>query len=140
MNSKNYTSFFVHLNKIPSGTAQERKYAWSNNLRKVISYPSKTYKEAKAIYRRCFSFYRPKEPFKAPICLEVMLFYPTKDKKKWDTFKTTKPDGDNLLKVIKDVLNELDYFEDDAHVAMESIVRRWVEPNKGGVKVVIWEK
>ncbi len=128
------------MDKIPSGTAQERQYAYNPKLHRVMTYPSKSYKEAKAIYIREFKPYKPNKPFKAPAHLEVMLFYPTKDKKKQGTFKTTKPDGDNLLKVIKDVLNELDFFEDDAHVASESIERRWVTPEEGGVKIVLWQR
>lgn len=134
-----YLSFKIPMDRIPSGTSQERKYAFNPKTRRIMSYPSSACKAAKATYRRAFKPYKPNELFKAPICLEVMLFYPTKDKKKQGTLKTTRPDGDNLLKVIKDVLNELDFFEDDAHIAKESIVRRWVAPEDAGVKVVLWE-
>lgn len=136
---KNYIKFFVHMDKIPSGTAQERQYAYNPRLRRVMTYPSKSYKEAKAIYRKALKQFAPVVPYKAPISLKIGLNYPTKDKKKIDNFKTTKPDGDNLLKVIKDVMNELNYFEDDANVAIEEISRWWSTPDKGGIYVEVQE-
>ena len=43
------------------------------------------------------------------------------------TYKTTKPDTDNLQKMLKDVMTELKYWTDDALVASEVIEKFWAE-------------
>lgn len=42
-------------------------------------------------------------------------------------YKTTKPDTDNLQKMLKDVMTDLGYWTDDALVASEIIEKFWAE-------------
>lgn len=42
-------------------------------------------------------------------------------------YKSTKPDTDNLQKMLKDVMTELNFWKDDALVASEVIEKFWAE-------------
>lgn len=70
----------------------------------------------------------PAEPLKGPIRLQVYITWPhtTESRKKLGglpVYKTTRPDGDNILKGIKDICTKLGYWKDDAEVAIETVVR-----------------
>jgi Holliday junction resolvase RusA-like endonuclease len=43
------------------------------------------------------------------------------------TYKTTKPDTDNLVKLLKDCMTSLGYWTDDALVASEVIEKYWAD-------------
>lgn len=42
-------------------------------------------------------------------------------------YKGTKPDTDNLQKMLKDIMKDLGYWKDDALVASEIIEKFWAE-------------
>ena len=76
--------------------------------------------------------------FTGPVFLEVVSFFsiPQSTTKKalrgieeLDYLYTKKPDGDNVLKAIKDALNGIAYH-DDASVAYESCLRKYAKPGE----------
>lgn len=72
--------------------------------------------------------YRPKEPSDRPIRLVVCLYFDiTKPKKLWGKYKTTRPDCDNYVKEIKDVMTDLKFWNDDAQVVDLRVVKRYSE-------------
>lgn len=133
----NKKSFFIKCAKLPSGTAQQRKYAVVNG--RVMTYPSETYKKAKRDLTLLLKPHRPKTPALGAIYLSLAYQYETSTKKDYNTFKTTRPDGDNLLKVFKDVMTELGFWLDDSQVSVEAISRYFVPKGEGGIKVTIGE-
>lgn len=75
---------------------------------------------------------KPKAPFDkgVAITLKVYFIYGTKDKKKWGKRKTTRPDGDNLMKGFQDYMQLYRYFMDDAQIAPLIVDRFWGQNNK----------
>lgn len=75
---------------------------------------------------------KPKVPFDkgVAITLKVYFIYWTKDKKKWGKRKTTRPDGDNLMKGFQDYMQLYRYFMDDAQIAPLIVDRFWGQNNK----------
>lgn len=75
---------------------------------------------------------KPKVPFdkEVAITLKVYFIYGTKDKKKWGKRKTTRPDGDNLMKGFQDYMQLYRYFIDDAQIAPLIVDRFWGQNNK----------
>ena len=75
---------------------------------------------------------KPKAPFDkgVAITLKVYFIYGTKDKKKWGKRKTTRPDGDNLMKGFQDYMQLYRYFIDDAQIAPLIVDRFWGQNNK----------
>lgn len=75
--------------------------------------------------------HRPVEPFSKPISLSVEFFFPWRKTEKksvmakgWH-YHTTKPDADNALKGLMDVMNRLGFFTDDSIVCDLSVLKRY---------------
>lgn len=52
-----------------------------------------------------------------PIYLSVVFYYQIKQKKRWGQWKTSKPDLDNAVKLLQDVLCDMGFFKDDSQIA-----------------------
>lgn len=66
--------------------------------------------------------------FKKACVLNLTFGFSTQDKKKWNHFKVTKPDYDNLAKTITDVLGDMGFFEvGDQQVAVGQVVKIWAD-------------
>ena len=69
--------------------------------------------------------YRPRKPFTGPLELTLICAYGRKGARsslrimlrRLSGGKTTRPDGDNLAKQAQDVLEELEFFNNDAQIA-----------------------
>lgn len=109
---------------IPGSTPQQRKTG------EGATHPSQGLRYARAAWRALFEKYRPARPLKGPVQLRIFLEYHTKDRSMFGRYKTTRPDGDNLLKIIKDAMTKAGYWKDDAQVAWESISREWAAVDK----------
>ena len=72
--------------------------------------------------------YKPEKPSDKPIRLTVILYFDVKSPKKlWGTYKTTKPDCDNYVKEIKDVMTLLGFWKDDNQVVDLRVVKYFAE-------------
>lgn len=72
--------------------------------------------------------YRPEQTSEKPIRLTVILYFDIKAPKKlWGTYKTTKPDCDNYVKEIKDVMTLLKFWKDDNQVVDLRVVKYFAE-------------
>lgn len=67
----------------------------------------------------------PDEKFIGAVRLTTWWCFPIKGKHKDGEYKTSKPDTDNLVKMLKDVMTELHFWTDDAQVACEVICKYW---------------
>ncbi|CAM3605392.1 RusA family crossover junction endodeoxyribonuclease [Erysipelothrix urinaevulpis] len=59
----------------------------------------------------------PDEPMKGPIQLVVKWIYPMTKKSVDGQYKTTKPDLDNVQKLLLDSMTDLKFWKDDAEVS-----------------------
>ena len=106
---------------IPSATPQQRKLGGKG------THPTEGLRLARATWQALMEKYRPARPMKGPVYLFVNLKYHTKRKlKTYQEPKTTRPDGDNLLKIIKDAATKAGWWLDDAQVYCEMITRHFV--------------
>lgn len=120
----------IELEKIPSGTSQQRKIAYVNG--RVMSYPSKSLEEARKIYAYALRMAKkPSEPLSGAIKLSLVFLYGTKDKRKIKgIWKTTKGDVDNIAKVFIDSLVREGWLVDDANIVCLSVQKKWYESSK----------
>ena len=114
---------FFHEFVPPKTTVQERRQNKSGG------YLHNAGRIAKATWRAVLEQYRPAQTLEGPVELTVIITWPhTKASQKQNNGlsvpKTTRPDGDNLVKMIKDVMTLLGYWKDDAQVYSETI-ERW---------------
>lgn len=73
----------------------------------------------------------PDKPLTGPIRLSVMWLYTAIGDHKHGEWRTSKPDTDNLDKMLKDVMTHLEFWKDDAQVVWEDIKKLWTEETPG---------
>ena len=73
------------------------------------------------------SQFAPQEKIQGAIRLTVKWIFPMIKGSYNGQYKTTKPDTDNLQKLLKDCMTELGYWVDDALVASEIVEKFWGE-------------
>lgn len=115
----------IELDKIPTGTAQQRKIAVNHGI--VRSYPSKSLEATRRVYDIALKGAEvPLEAFGGAIRLTVSFIYGTSDKRKIrQGYKTTSPDLDNTLKPFQDALVRNHYLVEDSNVVQLNLQKRW---------------
>lgn len=119
----------------PTTTTQQHRFGGYDKNGKAIIYDTKKLKEARSLLMDCLGLYAPREKMQGELELTVVWTFPVKDKKKWGKRKTTKPDTDNLQKLLKDCMTRTFYWEDDALVCREVIEKYWAE--KGSIEITV---
>jgi len=115
--------FFID-GKIPAGTHQMKKVAVAGG--KPRFYEPANLKAAREYYMARLKLHAPKEPFEGAVALRTHWLYKPPKSRIWkDDFKTTAPDTDNLVKLLKDCMTQCGFWRDDAQVAQEFISKRW---------------
>ena len=114
--------FFMPM-QVPTATHQQKKVSTKSG--KPIFYEDADLKSARAKFMAYLGKAVPNEKLTGPIRLTTWWLFETKSKKKEGTYKTTRPDTDNLIKLLKDCMTKLGYWEDDAQVASEVTEKYW---------------
>lgn len=91
---------------------------------KPIFYESDELKAARSLFESRLSKHVPDRPIEGPIRLVTKWCF-GKQKCAAPEWKTTKPDTDNLIKLFKDCMTELNYWHDDAQVCSEITEKYW---------------
>lgn len=115
--------FFMHMEP-PTTTAQEHKVAVRNG--KPVFYDPPEVTAAKNKLRAHLIPHIPEEKYEQGIRLVTKWLFP-KGKHPQGTYKTTKPDTDNLQKMLKDQMTQLGFWKDDALVASEVVEKFWAD-------------
>lgn len=114
--------FFMPMEKVPTATHQEKQVRVVNG--KPVFYEPAEVKAARQKLTAYLGQHVPDQPFCCGVRLMVKWCFP-KGRHKNGTYKTTKPDTDNLQKMLKDVMTKLRFWEDDAQVASEIVEKFW---------------
>lgn len=117
--------FFIPMAKVPTVTHQEKQVHVVNG--KPIFYEPPELKEARAKLIAYLSKHVPEEKYIGAVRLVTKWCFPLSGKHVNGEYKTSKPDTDNLQKLLKDVMTELGYWKDDALVASEITEKFWAE-------------
>lgn len=120
--------FFMPMNP-PTVTAQERKVKVING--RPMFYEPEQVKAAKKLLSLHLMRYRPDKPYDTGVRLFVAWGFPTNDKHKNGKPRITKPDTDNLQKMLKDCMTKCGYWTDDALVAEETCHKYWTTEEPG---------
>ncbi len=123
--------FFVPLRKIPSKTHQEKSITFNKLTGKPIVYEDDDLQEVRALFMSRLGEHVPKEQMTGPIRLVTKWLYHKKGLKK-TTWKITKPDTDNIIKLPKDCMTKLGYWKDDGQVASEITEKFWIPGTEVG--------
>ena len=123
----------------PTATAQQKGERVVGGY--IHHYKKKNVAAAEAILRDALLPYVPAEPITdKAIRLDVtwMFPYPKSAKKHrpgYTRWKTTRPDADNLNKMLKDVMTDMGFWKDDALISYECV--RKVYDDRPGILIFI---
>ena len=119
--------FFMPMERPPSATQQEHKVACRNG--RPVFYEPERVRDARAKLTAFLARHAPGEPLEGPLRLVTKWIWPLPGRKAaqlaamgtldYAEYKTTRPDTDNVIKMLKDCMTRCGYWEDDAQVASE---------------------
>lgn len=113
----------------PTTTAQTREVGIKPNGKPYLYKPDKLL-QAEINIRNSLARFRPETPItNKPIRLTVKWLYPITNAKKHRNgeYKLTRPDTDNLQKLLKDCMTDLGFWVDDSLVCSEIVEKFWAD-------------
>jgi len=115
--------FFVPMAKVPTTTHQQKAVTVVNGKPKF--YEPAELEAARAKLEANLAKHVPETKFTEAVQLVVKWCFPIVGKHHDGEYKATKPDTDNLQKLLKDVMTTLGFWTDDALVASEVSEKFW---------------
>lgn len=112
----------------PTVTAQEHKIRIFRG--KPMFYDTARLKEARKLLEDSLRPFVPEAPLEGEVCLATGWFFPTKTHRE-KSYRVTRPDTDNLQKLLKDCMTRVGFWKDDAQVCHEMIVKKWTRLHPG---------
>lgn len=107
----------------PTVTAQEHKVKVIHG-RPMFYDPAKV-KEARSLLKANLLIYKPATPLEGPIELHAIWLFPRGRSHKHNEWRITRPDTDNLQKLLKDCMTVMGFWKDDAQVVRETCAKKW---------------
>lgn len=118
------TEFFMAMKEVPTVTHQEHKVAVVNG--KPFFYDGPELKSARQKLTDYLACFVPEQKYECGIRLIVKWCFP-RGKHQNGEYRITKPDTDNLQKLLKDCMTACGFWKDDALVASEICEKFWSE-------------
>ena len=109
----------------PTVTAQEHKVAVRNGEPHFYDPPE--LKAAKEKLAAHLSQHTIPQPLTSGVRLVTKWLFPIQSSHKNGEYKTTRPDTDNLQKMLKDCMTKCGFWKDDALVVSEIVEKFWAE-------------
>lgn len=107
----------------PARVTHQSGTRYANNR----TYKTKTLKNWESRLREEMAPYAPKEPLNGAIRLKATFAYRAAKKSDIGKWKLTRPDTDNSVKTLKDVMTKLGFWIDDSQVAFEICKKIWTD-------------
>ena len=120
--------FFIAM-KPPTATAQEKQVRVVHG--KPLFYDPAPVKEAKKLLISHLTHHRPDEPMGGAVSLRTVWLFPRGKSHKDGDWRVTRPDTDNLQKLLKDCMTKCGFWKDDAQVVREIVEKRWSDEPTG---------
>lgn len=118
------TEFFMPMIP-PTTTHQQKKVAIVNGRPKF--YEPIELRDARVKIESCLAKNVPEVKYVRSVRLVTKWCFPITGKHKNGEYKYTKPDTDNLQKLLKDCMTKLGFWKDDALVVSEIIEKFWAD-------------
>lgn len=117
------TQFFMPMIP-PTITQQEHKVAVIKG--KPVIYDSPELKDARAKLTANLAKHKPQKRYESGVRLITKWCFP-RGRHSDGEYRITKPDTDNLQKLLKDCMTDCGFWKDDALVASEIIEKFWAQ-------------
>lgn len=121
-------NFFIAI-KPPTVTAQEKQVRVVRG--KPVFYDPAPVKEARALLTAHLYPHRPDVPLEGPLSLRALWLFPRGKAHRHGEWRVSRPDTDNLQKMLKDCMTRCGFWEDDAQVVRELAEKRWSDEPTG---------
>ena len=119
------------MEQIPKGTAQMKRY----NGRTRVYFKSQRLQQTEDFYLNELSSYAPTAPITGAVSLSIDFDYFTPTKKRRGKWKTTRPDCDNLVKILIDCMTKLGFWLDDAQVARLRVSKHYADGEQAQITI-----
>ena len=116
--------FFIAIDP-PTSTAQMKQVRVVKG--KPVFYDPPAVKAARNMLSAHLAIHRPDKPMSGPVSLRVLWLFPRGKHHKNGEWRITKPDTDNLQKLLKDCMTRCGFWKDDAQVVSEAVEKRWAD-------------
>lgn len=117
--------FFLPMKEIPTTTHQQKKVRMVNG--KPQFYEPAELKNVRALFMDLLASHKPPEPLDGPLRLTTKWLFPKIKSTVNGQYKHTKPDTDNLVKLLKDCMERSGYYVNDSRVASEIAEKFWAD-------------
>lgn len=116
------TMFFLPM-QVPTRTFQSKKITARKGKARLYTPPELVEIQQKFI--SALAKHVPDKPMEGPVALTTIFLFPADKKHPPQTPKITKPDTDNLVKMLKDCMTKCGFWHDDAQVSKDIIAKRY---------------
>ena len=114
--------FFMEM-RPPTATAQEHSVKVIHG--RPVFFDPPNVKEAKQLLMGHLAKNKPDRPIEGAVELTAMWLFPKGRSHRHGEWRKTKPDTDNLQKLLKDCMTQVGFWKDDAQVVSEKVQKRW---------------
>jgi Holliday junction resolvase RusA-like endonuclease len=133
--------FFI--NHPPPTTTAQQKGVFASRGR-VVHYTKPHIRKLKDLWIKLLSQHKPKNPLTGALSLTLLFKFEhlkstPKSKRNMLIWKDTKPDVDNMSKLILDAMTSAGFWNDDAQIAKLHISKAWVKQDRQGLSVDLHE-
>lgn len=118
------TEFFMPMIP-PTKTYQEKQVKVVHG--KPIFYEPQDLKNTRMMLRGHLTGHIPEEKYTGALQMVTKWCFPVSGKHKNGEYRTSRPDTDNLQKMLKDIMTKLGFWKDDAQVASEITEKFWAD-------------
>ena len=118
------TEFFLPVLP-PTSTHQEKQVHVVNG--KPVFYDPAEVKADRQKLRAHLGRHVPAEVFIGPVRLTTWWCFLASGRHRNGEYRASRPDTDNLVKLLKDIMTELHFWKDDAQVASEVTEKYWAD-------------
>ena len=123
--------FVMMFDKMPTATAQQKGI----NHRTGTVYTKTKVQDVKDMFLERLKEHAPEHPIEGAVAITIHFQFDIKDKKKWNTWKTTRPDTDNMEKLLLDCMTKAGFWLDDSQVVSKWTLKQY--SSSGSAAIVI---
>ena len=107
----------------PTMTHQEKKVTVNPRTGRPRFYEPLELKAVRQLFLDSVYKFRPADPLEGPVELTTIWAWPATPDHPENTYKTSRPDTDNMVKLLKDCLTQARFWKADAQVASEHTIK-----------------
>lgn len=119
--------FFMPMQRVPTVTHQQKQVRMAGGRPRF--YEPEPLKAARAKLMAALHPHRPPAPLTGPLRLVAKWCFAPAGGHRSGSWRATRPDTDNLDKLLKDCMTAEGFWRDDAQVASEICEKFWAEPS-----------